>query len=294
LVDVDAGCWGSYLAQAELSTYSRSPAVLPRPIYLSHQFSFYALGEDYHALLRRLQFNVPCTKIEVRKDVEVSAYTGEDSASFIHGAVDLQQLDARDRRAARGSFDEPIASAMRSGLDYSGQSPPVLPMLPNGAYMSVLDTIPLHTKHVAAGVNEGLGRIRREIGKVRSPILRPTRPEGRHVPLEFDEADEATFVVEGEDAEHEDHEGVALDDGSGSGASVSVSTPSSRFRAELAGTGENDSMWDAWDDEARAMVAEAETFDEISATGFMDEEHAHAPIMAAMSRKEGRGKTNRP
>jgi hypothetical protein len=283
----------SYLAHAELSTHSRSPAVLPRPIYLSHQFSFHALSEDYHALLRRSHFNVPCTKIEVRKDVEVSAYPGDESESIVHGAVDLQ-LDARDRRAARGSFNEPIASAMRSGLDYSGQSPPVLPMLPNGAFMSVLDTIPIHTKHVAAGVNEGLGRIRREIGKVRSPTLRPIRPEGRHVPLEFDEDDEVAFLGDAE----ANHEGTPRDDGdgSGSGASVSVSTPSLRSRAELGGGGDDDSMWDAWDDEARAAVAEVETFDEISATGFMDEDQVQAPIMAAMSRQQGKakGKTSRP
>lgn len=270
----------------------------------------------------------------MRKDVEVSAYTGEGSDPFMHGAVeDLQHIgDARDRRASatmRGSFDEPIASAMRSGLDYSGQSPPVLPMLPNGAYMSVLDTIPIHTKHVAAGVNEGLGRIRREIGKVRSPILRPTmtaqgrvsprrREEeegGRHVPLEFDEEDEALFLVGADtndaggsggggdadmDVEHdlEDHEGISRDDGSGSGASLSVSTPSSRFRADLGAVGaageEGEGMWDAWDDEARATVAEAETFDEISVTGFMDDEHVHAPIMAAMSRPQGKGRARRP
>ena len=237
----------------------------------------------------------------MRKDVEVSAYAGDaESDAFIHGVADLQ-LDAsgavksrdrdRDRRATRrGSFDEPIASAMRSVLDYSGQSPPVLPMLPNGASMSVLDAIPIRTKHVAAGVNEGLGRIRREIGKVRSPILRPTRPEGRHVPLEFDEADEATFLErEGERYQDpDDHEESR--DGSGSGASVSVSTPSPRLQAELDVGGDDDTLWDAWDNEAQATVAEAETFDEISATGFMDEEHA--PIMAAMSRQmsKGRGK----
>ncbi|KAF8462799.1 hypothetical protein JB92DRAFT_3068160 [Gautieria morchelliformis] len=169
---------------------------------------FHALSEDYHALLRRSQFDVPCTKIEVRKDVEV---------------IDLQ-LDARDRRAARVLTT--LASAIRSGLDYSGQSPP----------------------HVAAGVNEGLGRIRREIGKVRSPTLRPTRPKAGTL----------------------------------------------RSRAGLGAGGEDDSMWDAWDDEARAAVAEVETFDEISATGFMDEEHVHAPIMAAMSRQQGKGKTARP
>ncbi|KAF8522572.1 hypothetical protein BU17DRAFT_44501 [Hysterangium stoloniferum] len=293
----------SYLSQAELSTHSRSPAVLPRPIYLAHQFSFYAFKEDYQALLRRSQLNVPCTKLEVRKDVEVSAHL-EDAESdvFLHDTVDLQ-VASTTPRSARNPFDEPIASAMRSGLDYSGQSPPVLPMLPNGAPVSVLEAIPIHTKHVAAGVNEGFGRIRREIGKVRSPILRPTpggagtgpgplAGEGRHVPLEFDEADEMMFLQGDEMAERDDNEGLQRDDGSGSGASASasVSTPGSRSHADLVVDEQEEAIWDAWDDEARATVAEAEMFDEISVTGFMDEESDIAPIMAAMSRAKEKSK----
>lgn len=300
------------------------------------------------------------------------------SAAFLHGAVDLQHPNFsdgdgsigsnardrdwdRDRRSfpARGSFDEPIASAMRTVLDYSGQSPPVLPMLPNGAppgtaigTLSVLHTLPMHAQFVAAGVNEGLGRIRREIGRgVRGEIIgmgpgqkrqgagrRASEGAGRHVPLEFDEEDEAVFMESGEvEGDHEDHESVMRDDadgsGSGSGASVSVSTPSTRSRdvglvaaargiasvianrhgnthdptdpnadpnandsnindpnsiGDL-GDADTDSMWDAWDDEARAAIAEAETFHEISATGFMDEEQRMG-IGVGM----GMGKGNRP
>ena len=48
----------SWLAEAELSTCSNSQHILPRSIYLSHQFSFHTLGEDYHALIRRHQLNI--------------------------------------------------------------------------------------------------------------------------------------------------------------------------------------------------------------------------------------------
>ncbi|KAG2091208.1 uncharacterized protein F5147DRAFT_586407, partial [Suillus discolor] len=68
------------LAHAELSTCSRSPNVVPRLISLAHQFNFYTLGEDYHALIRRNQLDIPGTKMDVRKEVEVSPYslgTGE-------------------------------------------------------------------------------------------------------------------------------------------------------------------------------------------------------------------------
>jgi hypothetical protein len=54
--------------------------VVPRLIYLAHQFNFYTLGEDYHALISRNQLDIPGTKMDVRKEVEVSPYslgTGE-------------------------------------------------------------------------------------------------------------------------------------------------------------------------------------------------------------------------
>ncbi|KAG2046272.1 hypothetical protein BDR06DRAFT_1037767 [Suillus hirtellus] len=56
------------LAHAELSTCSRSPNVVPRLISLAHQFNFYTLGEDYHALIRRNQLDIPGTKMDVRKE----------------------------------------------------------------------------------------------------------------------------------------------------------------------------------------------------------------------------------
>lgn len=73
----------SWLAQAEQSTHSLSTKIIPRPIYLSHQFTFQTLGEDYHALIRRYRFDVSGAKIEVSREVETSAFAAETSESFI-------------------------------------------------------------------------------------------------------------------------------------------------------------------------------------------------------------------
>ncbi|KAJ8081647.1 hypothetical protein PM082_007493 [Marasmius tenuissimus] len=116
----------NWLAQAELSTFSKATRVLPRSIYLTHQFSFQALGEDYHALIRRYQFDIPGPKIEVRKGIEVSAYPTGTGESFVEGGG-----FRRDTRRLSSSFDEPLASAISGELDYSPPQP-VLPMLPNG------------------------------------------------------------------------------------------------------------------------------------------------------------------
>ncbi|KAE9399169.1 hypothetical protein BT96DRAFT_1103744 [Gymnopus androsaceus JB14] len=114
----------SWLAQAELFTYSKAPRVLPCSVYLSHQFSFRALGEDYHALIRRYQFDVAGTKIEVCKGVEVSVYPTGNSESFVEGGgFAIRRLSS--------SFNEPLASALSGGLDYT-PSQPVLSMFPNG------------------------------------------------------------------------------------------------------------------------------------------------------------------
>jgi hypothetical protein len=161
---------GSYLAHAELSTFSRSPRILPRSVYLSHQFSFYTLGEDYHALIRRSQLDISGQKLEVRKNVEISAFPSshhshshhhhgpESLESFIEGLGSMRFASPGDHhhhhhlthsRRFSGSFDEPLASALAGGLEYDlagtgagagaagaglgSAAPPVLPMYPNGA-----------------------------------------------------------------------------------------------------------------------------------------------------------------
>ncbi|KAI5115940.1 hypothetical protein M0805_004937 [Coniferiporia weirii] len=267
-----------WLSQAELSTCSRSASVLPGSIYLSHQFSFFALGEDYHALIRRLHFDIPVEKIEVRREVEANVYTTGRGESFVSAGSSPQ-----DARAVR-SLDEPLASAIFSGLDYSGSSPPVIPMLPNGARPgSFKSAIPIRS--VAAGltegVNESFGRLSRGIKKVRSPRLIPRPDDGLsgRVPLEFDEEDEA-FLSQEElqehDAGHDNDSGGDNDTMSNSGGrdSRSVSTPSTNNNAPLPGS---EPEADEWLDNMDA-VEEAERFDEISAAGFMDEDRSQLPI----------------
>jgi hypothetical protein len=93
------------------------------------------------------------------------------------------------------SFDEPLASALAGELDYQ---PPtaVLPMYPNGvpgaSSRSLRNSIPIRKMAgLGDGVSEGLGRIRSQMGRVRSPKLGP-RASGDwdmhgDVLLEFDE-----------------------------------------------------------------------------------------------------------
>jgi hypothetical protein len=75
----------SWLAQPELLSFARSAKLLPRSIYLSHQFSFHNLGEDYHALVRRYQLNISGHKIDVHKEVQVSTYSAGIGESFVEG-----------------------------------------------------------------------------------------------------------------------------------------------------------------------------------------------------------------
>ena len=162
---------GSYLAYAELSTFSRSPRILPRSVYLSHQFSFYTLGEDYHALISRSQLDISGEKLEVRKNVEIHPFPSSPHHHHHHGSESLESFIeglGSPRFAAQGgdhhhhhhlthahahtrgfsgSFDEPLANALAGGLDDMGigpgagpgaggagssAPPPVLPMYPNG------------------------------------------------------------------------------------------------------------------------------------------------------------------
>lgn len=73
----------SLLAQAELSSFPHSTEILRRSIYLSHQFSFHTLGEDYHALIRWYQLDIFGQKINVHKEVQISAYPTGSGESFV-------------------------------------------------------------------------------------------------------------------------------------------------------------------------------------------------------------------
>ncbi|KAF8801838.1 hypothetical protein BYT27DRAFT_7007668, partial [Phlegmacium glaucopus] len=117
---------------------------------------------------------------------------------------------------------------------------------------------------IGDGVSEGLGRIRREMHRVRSPQLLPRSDSSLSgpVPLEFDEEDE-DFVTRDVDD----------DDGSGSGLQV----PTTRHRDETStsrGTSRDvdEEIWSAngWDQQDESAIDEAEQFDDLSAVGYLD------------------------
>jgi len=237
--------------------------MLPRLIYLSHQFSFFALGEDYHGLIRRYQFDVPCPKIEVRKEIEISAYSTGAGESFIQSSDMAYDISS--------SFDEPLHSAMSSPLDYTASYPSVIPMFPNGAPgakpHSFRNSIPIQkmAAGLSDGMSEGLGRLRREIGRVRSPKLsaRGSSTDSRAgaVLLEFDEADEDFLLTRDSSRMSAEH-----DDDTTSRGEESLSTPSSDTNA-LAHAGDP-GAWAEWE------VEDTEQFHEISVVGYLDEEQA--------------------
>ncbi|KAG0698946.1 hypothetical protein DFH29DRAFT_1016474 [Suillus ampliporus] len=269
----------SSLAHAELSTCSRSPSLVPRLIYLAHQFSFCTLGEDYHALIRRHQLDMTGTKIEVRKEVEVSAYSAGTGESFVEG------FSPRDMGRAASSFDEPIASAISADMEYPRSSRSVIPMLPNGAPglkpRSFKNSIPIRamTSNIAEGVGEGFGRIRREIKRVRSPQLvsRPESSLSASVPLEFDEHDE-DLVFPGMERDDD-----VVDDNASRGGDAtdpSIDTPPTDAEPCDEGT----ELWHGWTEEDKLAVDEAEQFDDV--VGFLDEEQT--PAIQAEQRRANR------
>lgn len=235
---------------------------MPRSIYLAHQFSFYFLGEDYHALLRGYHFDAPATRVEVRKQIEVSGSGSGVSESFVAGSSLPSQA------GFPSSFDEPLASALSGDLRSLNPSPPVLPMYPNGpASRSLRSAIPI--RHVAAGISDGmsesLGRIRREISKVRSPQLIPQRDfRSAPAPLEFDEEDEDFLPLDAQDC---GDCGNMLSRAT-SREDLSVSTPSTGMESLPAEA--VDGTWQDWDNEDKEAVEEVEQFDDIG-VGFMDE-----------------------
>ncbi|KAF8161700.1 hypothetical protein B0H34DRAFT_702189 [Crassisporium funariophilum] len=295
---------GDWLSEAELSTCSSSQRVLPRSLYLSHQFSFHTLGEDYHALIRGYQFDISGAKIEVRKEVEISAYSSStrDDSAFVEGFS-----APRDIRRTSSSFDEPIASAILGSFDNSNL-PIILPMYPNGIPgskpKSFRNSIPIRTMTgIGDGVTEALGRIRREMHKARSPqlVARSDSSLSGHVPLEFDEEDEDfllrdTLAIPSQDSNEREDVSTSRDTSRG-GASAdsasSIATPASDsthqlLDADVVGTVDEE-IWDGWDPQDKLAVEEAEGFDDISAVGYLDEGREHIPaVSVAMSKRKGR------
>jgi hypothetical protein len=139
-------------------------------------------------------------------------------------------------------------------------------MFPNGTPGSFKNSIPI--QRVAAGLSdgmtEGFARVRREIGRVRSPQLTAQHDETAEVPLEFSEEDEDLVLSYGGDGITSLRE---------DGVSVSVSTPSSG-PVDAGERKDNDSTWSNWGVGVPDGEDLGEQFHEISVVGFMDEEQA--------------------
>lgn len=280
--------YSNWLSEAELSTTPRTQPLRARSIYLHHQFCFYAFREDYHALVRSYRFDFPVSKLEVRKAIQISAYTTGDGGSF-GGALpmDIHQPS---------SFDEPLASAMSIQLgEFAGPSSKVLPMLPNGVPNPRLrDSIPIRSvaAGITDGVSEGLGRLRREINKAKSPRLKPMQPLGSRAtspswaPIEFDEEDE-DFMLSGEDPAQEPRPAVEGDATSRStsrdGASIitPLSTQPDFFDLLDNDYARRENFEDerGWSQEDRQAVEDAERFFDVSAAGLMDEEQSGSGLL---------------
>ena len=289
----------SWLSEAELSTSSRMQPLRTRSIYLHHQFSFYALGEDYHALVRSYRLDFPVSKLEMRKAVQISAHTTEDGGSF-GGAL---PMDIRQS----SSFDEPLASAMSIQLgEFAAPSPKILPMLPNGVPNPRLrDSIPIRS--VAAGITDGvsgsLGKLRREINKAKSPKLKPMQSTGSGLtspswaPIEFDEEDE-DFLLSNEEPVQEPgpsaEGGATYRSTSRDGASIltPLSTQPDFFDSLDNDYGGHDNFDDerGWSQEDRQAVEDAERFFDVSAAGLMDEEQSTSGAFPPELGKEAKSK----
>ena len=285
---VTEGSHSNWLSEAELSTTPRTQPLHARSIYLHHQFCFYAFREDYHALVRGYRFDFPVSKLEVRKVVQISAYTTGDGGSF-GGALpmDIHQPS---------SFDEPLASAMSIQLgEFAGPSSKVLPMLPNGVPNPRLrDSIPIRSvaAGITDGVSEGIGRLRREINKAKSPRLKPMQSLGSRVaspswaPIEFDEEDE-DFLLSGEDPAQEPGSTAEGDATSRStsrdGASIltPLSTQPDFFDLLDNDYSRRENFEDerGWSQEDRQAVEDAERFFDVSAAGLMDEEQSGSGLL---------------
>lgn len=242
--------------------------------------------------MRRYNFDLPTTLVEVRKEVEVSAFRSDFDETFVLGLN-----DARSGGRASSSFDEPLASALAGDIPHFDPSPPILPMFPNGASgassRSIKNAIPI--RHVAAGFSDsmsgGLTRLRREMGRVRSPRLAARLDTDLPVPLEFDEEDEDFLGAGGTvSSSVPEDDGMSYTYSRGEGDSgESISTPSSH--REPLPVEDDDTvggMWQGWEAEDQLAVDEEEQFNDLTA-GFVDED-VMPPRTLVEGKKRKKGK----
>lgn len=265
-------CISSWLAQAELSTYSPSP----RSLYLSHQFSFWSFPEDYHALLRQHQLtNIRGTKIHVRPQVQVSMM-GLECDRFVDDT-------ATTTTTTHAGFTRGISSALSGDLliDSNARSLPVLPAYPNGVGRTssfaassktpafIRNAIPI--RKLGDGMSDGLGRIKREISSSYHYYHHHRRTseedsaEENSVPLEFGEEDEDFWSLDAVQQHQHQHQHQNQD------------------QQQQHSQPDDEELWNSRDDVVK-MVEEMEKFDDISVVGLLDEEQQVARTLRNKSR----------
>ncbi|KAI5474666.1 WD40/YVTN repeat-like-containing domain containing protein [Pseudohyphozyma bogoriensis] len=222
-----------FSAQAEIETFSRSPLVLPRSIYQSQQFDFFALPEHHLSQTSMGNFALPLRHLPMRSEVRVRQ--GDDSFAPSSDTTSPDLLGP-DPDSIPASFDQPIKSAMQTILDSEAalvsRSPKTLtPTFPNGVAGKQgrwRDALPIRS--VAPTVNEGLGRMRRELGRVRASAIVPRR-RASSSGVYGAEATYSTSVSFEDDAVFADH--------AGSGSGEAMSTPGTSEQDELS----DDALW---------------------------------------------------
>ena len=140
------------LARAEIQTHIMSTRIMPKSIYLSHQMDFLAARAiDEYSPLSILDPEARTGRLLFREEVEAHA-AAEPGSPVIK------------------SFDEPLMTALHSIMD----SPPdtQLPGLPNG-HRKYWQSATIPIRHVASGLGEGVGKVRREY--VRAQHIRQKR-----------------------------------------------------------------------------------------------------------------------
>lgn len=242
-----------------MSTCSSSQQVIPRSIYLSHQFSFHTLGEDYHALIRRYQLNVSGNKIDVRKEVEIRT-SALNIATFAEGFS-----PTLDTQRDPSSFDEPISSAISGSFDNSN-IPRILPMYPNGIPGANVKSLrnSIHIRAIS-GLGDGVSeRIRKEMHRVRSPRVTHRSDTDIHasVPLEFDEEE---FL---------EHHGESVRDGGNINQTSLLSSTQKLLDADIVGSVDEE-LFSGWDVEDKQAIDEVEQFQDIAVASYIVEDEGH-------------------
>lgn len=242
-----------YSAQAEIETFSRSPRVMPRSIYGSQQFEFFALPSDHAALASIGDYSGSASRrIETRSTVQVRQGVPGLRATALSARASSSpgSLDSSFPLSDLHPFDQPIKSAMQTVLDQHdspSSTPPPPAGFPNGVPgKSGSSTrwhhaiaIPIRASDVNAGLTAGFNGAR-VLGKVGSRVAvagaaaaanvanrrRASRAPASSSPLSLPDHDRelSSSVSFEEDAVFADHGDAEMDLEAGQGSYSTAGT----------------------------------------------------------------------